>query len=118
MVLGDRMKLASLKNGRYGTLIIVDRKLEQAVEAPGIATSLLQALENWADVEPKLRTVSSAIRWKEEIVEAHVKGLRADQKRAAPAVDRNNVQRGMADLSTVLRSAASLAPSPGDAKLF
>lgn len=97
------MKLASLKNGRDGTLIVVDKKLQNAVEVPGIATSLLQALENWSDVEPKLRMVSSAIRWKEEIVEPHLKGLRADQKRGATAVNRDSAQRGMTDLSRVLK---------------
>jgi len=97
------MKLASLKNGRDGTLIVVDRKLEHAVEVPGIATSLLQALEYWADVEAKLKIVSSAIRWREEIVEPHLKGLRADQKRSSVVANRDTVQRGMADLSRVLK---------------
>ena len=97
------MKLASLKNGRDGTLVVVDKKLQSAVEAPGIAASLLQALENWADVEPRLRTVSSAIRWKEEIVEPHLKGLRADQKRGTAEVNRDNAQRGMTNLSRVLK---------------
>ena len=97
------MKLASLKNGRDGTLIVVDRKLEHAVEVPGIAISLLQALEHWSDVEAKLKIVSSAIRWKEEVVEPHVKSLRADQKRGSAVADLGGPQRGMADLSRVLK---------------
>jgi fumarylacetoacetate (FAA) hydrolase len=55
------MKLASLKSGRDGTLIVVDQKLENAVKVPEIATTLQQALENWSTTEPKLRAVSEAL---------------------------------------------------------
>lgn len=96
------MKLASLKNGRDGKLVVVDCKLEYAVEVPGVAISLLQALENWFQVEPKLKIVSSAICVK-EIAEAHIKSLRADQKRASPVMDVVAVQRGMKNLSQVLK---------------
>lgn len=55
------MKLASLKNGRDGTLIVVDRKLQNAVKVPEIAATLQQALENWATAGLKLRAVSEAL---------------------------------------------------------
>ena len=55
------MKLASLKNGRDGTLIVVDKSLQHAVEVPGIAASLLQALEIWPAVERKLQLVYGSI---------------------------------------------------------
>lgn len=55
------MKLASLKNDRDGTLIVVDRKLERAVKVAEIAATLRQALENWAAVGPKLSVVSEAL---------------------------------------------------------
>ncbi|MGH8400095.1 MAG: fumarylacetoacetate hydrolase family protein [Gammaproteobacteria bacterium] len=55
------MKLASLKSGRDGTLIIVDRRLEHAVKVPEIAASLQQALENWSTVAPKLKSISDAL---------------------------------------------------------
>lgn len=97
------MKLASLQDGRDGTLVVVDRKLEHAVEVPGIATSLLQALENWAHVEAKLKIVSDTVRWEEELVEPHRKSLRADQKTGAAGRDRDSAERRMADLSTVLK---------------
>ena len=97
------MKLASLKNGRDGTLIVVDRELKCAVEAPGIATSVMQALENWSEVEPKLKMVSGAIRFREEIAGTHIKSLRVDQKRGSPPMDVAAVRRGMAELSRVLK---------------
>lgn len=55
------MKLASLKNGRDGVLIVVDHKLERAVKVPEIAATLQQALENWSSVGLKLRAVSEAL---------------------------------------------------------
>jgi fumarylacetoacetate (FAA) hydrolase len=55
------MKLASLKSGRDGALIVVDQKLERAVKVPEIAATLQQALENWATIGLKLRAVSEAL---------------------------------------------------------
>ncbi|MGD8378831.1 MAG: fumarylacetoacetate hydrolase family protein [Gammaproteobacteria bacterium] len=51
------MKLASLKNGRDGKLIVVDRDLRKAVEVAAIAPTLQAALDNWADCAPKLAKV-------------------------------------------------------------
>ncbi len=48
------MKLASLKKGRDGKLIIVSRDLSQAVSAADIAPTLQFALDNWGDTAPKL----------------------------------------------------------------
>jgi fumarylacetoacetate (FAA) hydrolase len=55
------MKLASLKSGRDGRLIVVDKNLRSAIKVPEIAATLQQALENWATVGPKLRAVSEAL---------------------------------------------------------
>ena len=56
------MKLASLKaGGRDGTLVVVDRKLQNAVQVPEIATSLVHALENWVMAEHKLQSVSDSL---------------------------------------------------------
>jgi len=41
------MKLASLRSGRDGRLIVVSRDLRQAVAADGIATTLQAALDDW-----------------------------------------------------------------------
>jgi fumarylacetoacetate (FAA) hydrolase len=56
------MKLGSLKEGgRDGTLIVVDRALEHAVKATGIAPTLQKALDDWVAVEPKLKAVAQAL---------------------------------------------------------
>lgn len=51
------MKLASLKGGRDGRLVVVSRDLERAVEARDIAPTLLFALENWAAAAPRLQAL-------------------------------------------------------------
>ena len=52
------MKLASIKSdSRDGTLIVVSRDLTQAVEVPGIATSLQAVLEDWEAKAPELEAV-------------------------------------------------------------
>jgi len=48
------MKLASLKNGRDGQLIIVSRDLTRACSAEGIASTLQEALDDWAITAPEL----------------------------------------------------------------
>ncbi|WP_445401037.1 fumarylacetoacetate hydrolase family protein [Zobellella sp. An-6] len=51
------MKLASLKQGRDGQLIVVSRDLSRAVKAGAIAPSLQAALDNWAEAEPRLQAL-------------------------------------------------------------
>ncbi|MCL5425732.1 MAG: 2-keto-4-pentenoate hydratase, partial [Gammaproteobacteria bacterium] len=48
------MKLATLKKGRDGELIIVSRDLSRAVSAVDIAPTLQAALENWEEVSTQL----------------------------------------------------------------
>ena len=48
------MKLASLKSGRDGQLIVVSRDLTKAIAVTDIATTLQQALDNWAETEAAL----------------------------------------------------------------
>jgi len=49
------MKLASLKSGRDGRLIVVSDDLSSYLEVDDIIPTLQMALENWENVEPKLR---------------------------------------------------------------
>lgn len=49
------MKLASLKNGRDGTLIVVSRDLKRAADAVDIAPTLQGALDDWKNAAPRLR---------------------------------------------------------------
>ena len=52
------MKLASLKEGgRDGTLIVVNRAVTQAVKVPDIARTMQIAMDDWADIAPKLEAV-------------------------------------------------------------
>lgn len=56
------MKLATLKNGtRDGKLVVVSTDLTTAVDATGIAPTMLAAIENWADVEGALKELSVAL---------------------------------------------------------
>ena len=49
------MKLASLREGRDGRLVVVSRDLGQAVAVPEVAATLQQALDNWSSAGPALQ---------------------------------------------------------------
>lgn len=49
------MKLASLKSGRDGQLVVVDRTMQQCVPATGIANTLQQAIDDWDIAAPRLQ---------------------------------------------------------------
>ncbi|HWU26034.1 MAG TPA: fumarylacetoacetate hydrolase family protein [Rhizomicrobium sp.] len=51
------MKLASLKHGRDGMLVVVSRDLTICVAVPHIAATLQQALDDWAHAAPRLMRV-------------------------------------------------------------
>ena len=55
------MKLASLKNGRDGCLVVVDRRLERATAVPEIAETLQHALDRWTHAAPKLEMIYRAL---------------------------------------------------------
>lgn len=56
------MKLATLADGgRDGTLAVVSRDLTRAVRVQHIASSLLAALDDWAEIEPRLREVAERL---------------------------------------------------------
>lgn len=56
------MRFASLSSGgRDGTLVVVDRTLTRGVTVPGIASSLIQALESWDELAPRLREVADGL---------------------------------------------------------
>jgi fumarylacetoacetate (FAA) hydrolase len=55
------MKLASLKHGRDGRLVVVSRDLSYAVAADGIAPTLQAALDNWAQAQPALQALSARL---------------------------------------------------------
>ena len=56
------MKLGTLKEGgRDGTLVVVSRDMRRAAFAPGTAPSLQAALDDWAAIEPALRSLSQRL---------------------------------------------------------
>jgi fumarylacetoacetate (FAA) hydrolase len=52
------MKLASLKSGRDGRLVVVSDDLAWCADAAHIAPTLQAALDDWAEVEPQLRLLA------------------------------------------------------------
>ena len=55
------MKLASLKSGRDGRLVVVNKALNRCVSVIEIAPTLQAALDNWATCEPRLRETYLAL---------------------------------------------------------
>lgn len=51
------MKLASLKHGRDGQLVVVSKDLSAYVSAAAVAPTLQAALDNWSEDESKLRAI-------------------------------------------------------------
>jgi fumarylacetoacetate (FAA) hydrolase len=51
------MKFATLRGQRDGALLVVSRDLRHAVEATGIAGTLLEAIERWPEVAPQLQAL-------------------------------------------------------------
>ncbi|HEU5397940.1 MAG TPA: fumarylacetoacetate hydrolase family protein [Gammaproteobacteria bacterium] len=84
------MKLASLRTGgRDGTLVVVDKKLQNAVKVTEIAGSLVLALENWAMAEHKLQSVADSLNAgrAKDAFKLNVKDLAAALPRAPQFVD-------------------------------
>ena len=57
------MKLASMKQGRDGRLLVVSDDLERCVEASEIAPTMQYALDHWDDVAPKLAALSEDLKF-------------------------------------------------------
>lgn len=55
------MKLASLKQGRDGHLVVVSKDLTRYSDARHIAPTLQAALDDWAAVEPKLALLATEV---------------------------------------------------------
>ena len=55
------MKLASLKGGRDGRLVVVSIDLAWFTEAHHIAPSLLAAMDHWEGIEPALRGLADGL---------------------------------------------------------
>jgi fumarylacetoacetate (FAA) hydrolase len=58
---GGPVKLASLKPGRDGRLVVVSRDLSRCQAVPGIAATMQAALDDWAALEPALREAAHSL---------------------------------------------------------
>lgn len=76
------MKLASLKSGRDGHLVVVSRDLTRCVSAEIIAPTLQAALDDWAELAPGLRQLA------EELEAGEITGLPFDQAACAAPLPR------------------------------
>lgn len=55
------MKLASLKGGRDGCLVVVSRDLARYIDASGVAETLQAALDDWGNVKPQLESLAAQL---------------------------------------------------------
>ena len=55
------MKLASLKHGRDGRLVVVSRDLSRCADASAVAPRLQAALDDWDAAEPRLTELADAL---------------------------------------------------------
>ena len=55
------MKLASLKHGRDGRLVVVSRDLTRAADASAVAPTLQKAMDDWAQAVPRLTEIADAL---------------------------------------------------------
>ncbi len=55
------MKLASLKHGRDGQLVVVSRDLKRAADASHVVPTLQAALDDWGAAAPRLQEVADAL---------------------------------------------------------
>ena len=54
------MKLATLKTGgRDGTPVLVSRDMQRMVVATSVVSTIRDAIENWARVEPELKVLAN-----------------------------------------------------------
>jgi fumarylacetoacetate (FAA) hydrolase len=76
------MKLASLKGGRDGRLIVVSKDLSRRAVANAVAPTLQAALDNWTVAEPRLIEIAGALE------AAHIADLPFDPAECAAPLPR------------------------------
>ncbi|MDP5208206.1 fumarylacetoacetate hydrolase family protein [Microbulbifer sp. 2205BS26-8] len=76
------MKLASLKSGRDGQLVVVSDDLTRMASASDIAPTLQSALDNWAAVNSELETL------RQRLQNGEIQGETFDQTRCASPLPR------------------------------
>lgn len=76
------MKLASLKHGRDGRLVVVSADLSVCVDAAKVAPTLQAALDDWAAAEPKLEALAA------DLATGAIAGIPFDETAAAAPLPR------------------------------
>jgi fumarylacetoacetate (FAA) hydrolase len=76
------MKLASLKSGRDGRLLVVSKDLTRAVDADEVAPTLQAALDEWEMLAPQLKEIS------DQLNRGVIEGAPFDQNRCGAPLPR------------------------------
>src|SRR3989440_9030615 len=98
------MKLASLKHGRDGRLVVVSRDLTRCANASAIAPTLQAALDDWEAPEPRLTELADALE------AGHIAHLPFDQAKCASPLPRSH---GWADGSAYVNHVALVRRARG-----
>ena len=77
------MKLASLKNGRDGRLVVVSSDLSRYAEADRVAPTLQDALDRWDETAPALADIAGRLDGATEGKPFDEAGCASSQRRAA-----------------------------------
>src|SRR5919201_3604060 len=98
------MKLASLRHGRDGRLVVVSRDLQRAADASGVAPSLRAALDDWTAAEPRLTEIADSLE------AGRIAHLAFDPAKCAAPLPRSF---GWADGSAYVNHVALVRRAPG-----
>jgi fumarylacetoacetate (FAA) hydrolase len=98
------MKLASLKYGRDGRLVVVSRDLSRYADAAAVAPTLLAALDDWDAAEPRLTELANALE------AGHIAHAPFDQRQCASPLPRSP---GWADGSAYVNHVALVRRARG-----
>ena len=98
------MKLAALKGGRDGRLVVVSRDLARCADASAVAPTMQAALDDWDAIAPKLRDLAEAIE------AGRIAGVPFDQEQCAAPMPRAH---GWADGSAYVNHVALVRRARG-----
>ena len=98
------MKLASLKGGRDGRLVVVSRDLARCADASAVAPTMQAALDDWDAIAPKLRDLAEALE------AGRIAGVPFDQEQCAAPLPRAH---GWADGSAYVNHVALVRRARG-----
>ena len=98
------MKLAALKGGRDGRLVVVSRDLARCADASAVAPTMQAALDDWDAIAPKLRDLAEALE------AGRIAGVPFDQEQCAAPLPRAH---GWADGSAYVNHVALVRRARG-----